>query len=69
VRAGTEDDVKAVFSKFTAAWNAHDLKTIGEILEDSPQLMWITGGAPVWGREAVGSHPACSRLWCLSQRQ
>ncbi len=31
-RAGTEDDVKALFGKFIAAQNAHDLKAVGEIL-------------------------------------
>jgi len=35
-RAGTEDDVKALFGKFIAAQNAHDLKAVGEILHDSP---------------------------------
>jgi uncharacterized protein (TIGR02246 family) len=51
--AGPEDEVRAVFSKFAAAQNAHDLNAIGEILQNSPQLIWITRGAPVWGREAV----------------
>ena len=32
VQAGTEDDVKAQFSKFVAAQNAHDLKAVGETL-------------------------------------
>jgi ketosteroid isomerase-like protein len=53
VRAGTEDEVKAQFSKFIAAQNAHDLKAVGETLHDSPQFLWITRGAPIWGREAA----------------
>jgi len=53
VQAGTEDEVKALFSKFIAAQNAHDLKAIGEILQDSPQFLWITRNAPIWGREAA----------------
>src|SRR5215204_6014689 len=52
-QAGTEDEVKAQFSKFIAAQNAHDLKAVGETLHDSPQFLWITRGAPIWGREAA----------------
>ncbi len=52
-QAGTEDEVKAQFSKFVAAQNAHDLKVVGDMLLDSPQFLWITRGAPIWGREAA----------------
>jgi hypothetical protein len=58
-RAGTEDEVWTLFEKFIAAQNAHDLKAVGEIVEDSPQFVWITRNAqtgifgPVWGREAA----------------
>ena len=50
VQAGTEDEVKALFSKFIAAQNAHDLKAVGEILQDSPRFLWITRNTPIWGR-------------------
>jgi hypothetical protein len=53
VQAGTEDEVKAQFSKFVAAQNAHDLKAVGDMLLDSPQFLWITRGAPIWSREAA----------------
>ena len=53
VQAGTEDELKAQFSRFVAAQNAHDLKAVGDMLLDSPQFLWITRGAPVWGREAA----------------
>ena len=53
VQAGPEDEVKAQFSKFIAAQNAHDLKAVGDMLLDSPQFLWITRGAPIWGREAA----------------
>jgi ketosteroid isomerase-like protein len=53
VQAGTEDEVKAQFSKFVAAQNAHDLKTVSDMLLDSPQFLWITRGATIWGREAA----------------
>jgi uncharacterized protein (TIGR02246 family) len=52
-RAGSEDEVKALFAKFVAAQNAHDLKAVGELLQDSPQFLWITRGVPVWGRNAA----------------
>jgi hypothetical protein len=38
VQAGPEDEVKAQFSKFIAAQNAHDLKAVGDMLLDSPQF-------------------------------
>ena len=53
VQAGTEDEVKAVFNTFIAAQNAHDLKAVGEILQDSTRFLWITRNAPIWGREAA----------------
>ena len=52
-QAGSEDEVKALFTKFVAAQNAHDLKAVGELLQDSPNFLWVTRGAPVWGRDAA----------------
>ncbi len=52
-RAGTEDEIKALFAKFVAAQNAHDLKAVGELLQDLPQFLWITRGTPIWGRDAA----------------
>jgi uncharacterized protein (TIGR02246 family) len=52
-RAGSEDEVKALFAKFIAAQNAHDIKAVGDILEDSPRFLWITRGAALWGRDAA----------------
>jgi uncharacterized protein (TIGR02246 family) len=51
--AGIEDEVKAVFQKFIAAQNAHDLSAARELLQDSPQLLWIARGAPIRGRDSV----------------
>ena len=53
VRAGSEDEVKATFARFVAAQNAHDLKEVGALLQDSAQFLWITRGSPVWGRDAA----------------
>ena len=52
-QAGTEDEVKALFVKFVAAQNAHDAKAVGQLLQDSPQFLWVTRGLPVWGRDAA----------------
>lgn len=52
-RAGNKDEVKALFAKFVAAQNAHELKAVGELLQDSPQFLWITRGVPIWGRDAA----------------
>ena len=53
VRADSEDEVKAVFAKFVAAQNAHDLKEVAALLQDSAQFLWITRGSPVWGHDAA----------------
>ena len=52
-RAGTEDEVKAVFAKFATAQNAHDLRAVGEILQDLPTMFWITRGQVYLGRDAA----------------
>jgi ketosteroid isomerase-like protein len=52
-RADSEDEVRALFEKFVAAQNAHDIKAVGELLQDSPQFLWITRGTPIWGRDAA----------------
>ena len=51
--ASTEDDIKTVFDTFVAAQNAHDLKAVSNTLHDSPNLLWITRGTAIWGREAA----------------
>jgi uncharacterized protein (TIGR02246 family) len=53
-RASTmEDEVRAVFDKYIATQNAHDLKGMRSLLSDSPDLLWISRGKPIWGREAA----------------
>jgi ketosteroid isomerase-like protein len=48
-----EDEIRAVFGRFVAAQNAHDLGAMRELLWDSTRFLWITRGVPVWGREAA----------------
>jgi ketosteroid isomerase-like protein len=60
VRAAPEDEVRAVIDRYVAAQNAHDLGTVAELLWDSPEFLWITRGAPIWGRQ-----PALTRFEVL----
>lgn len=52
-RAAPEDDVRAAFDRFVNAQNAHDVAAVGELLLDSPNFLWVTRGAPIWGRDAA----------------
>src|SRR5438309_31315 len=51
--AAPEDDVRATFDRFVAAQNAHDANGVRELLLDSPNFLWITRGAPIWGRDTA----------------
>ena len=51
--ANMEEEVRAVFDKYIATQNAHDLKGMRVLLADSPDILWISRGKPIWGREAV----------------
>lgn len=51
--AASEDDVQVVFDQFVKAQNSHDIAGVRELLLDSPNFLWVTRGAPVWGREAA----------------
>jgi len=45
--------VRAVFDKWIATQNAHDLKGIRNLLSDSPDMLWVSRGKPIWGRDAA----------------
>ena len=51
--AAGEDEVREVFEQFVNAQNSHDISGVRELLLDSPNFLWVTRGAPVWGREAA----------------
>lgn len=51
--AAPEDEVRAVFDQFVKAQNSHDLQAVSELLLDSPNFLWVTRGAPVWGRDTA----------------
>ena len=52
-KASPEDDVRAAFEQFVKAQNAHDVAAVRELLLDSPNFLWVTRGAPLWGRDAA----------------
>jgi len=52
-QAAAEDEVHAAFDKFVMAQNAHDLKAMKALLLDSPNVLLITRGKPIWGREEI----------------
>jgi uncharacterized protein (TIGR02246 family) len=51
--AGSDNEVRALFDKFVAAQNTHDIKAVSQLLHDSPNFLWITRGTPIWGRDAA----------------
>jgi len=51
--ATMEDEVLAVFDKYIAAQNAHDLKAMRTLLLESTDFLWISRGKPLWGRDAA----------------
>jgi len=53
-RAATaEEEGRAVFEKYITAQNAHDLKALRGLLSDSPPIILMARGKPVWGRDAA----------------
>lgn len=52
-QASDEDEIKSTFERFVSAQNAHDLASVGDLLLDSPDFLWITRGTPIWGRKAA----------------
>ena len=48
-----QDEVHAVFDRFVAAQNAHDIKTLEGLLLAAPEFLWITRGTPIWGADAA----------------
>jgi ketosteroid isomerase-like protein len=51
--AAAEDEVRAIFDRFVAAQNAHDIKAVESLLLGSPNFLWITRGTPIWGHDAA----------------
>jgi ketosteroid isomerase-like protein len=51
--AAPEDEVRSTFDRFVAAQNAHDIKAVESVLLGSPDFLWVTRGAPVWGQDTA----------------
>jgi ketosteroid isomerase-like protein len=51
--AAPEDEVRSTFDRFITAQNAHDIKAVASLLLSSPDFLWITRGAPVWGQDVA----------------
>jgi ketosteroid isomerase-like protein len=51
--AASEDEVRSTFDRFVIAQNAHDIKAVESLLLGSPDFLWVTRGAPVWGQDAA----------------
>lgn len=52
-QAGPAEDVAATATTFFAAQNAHDIKTVSEIMVDSDDFLLIRGPVLLWGHDAV----------------
>lgn len=50
-RADTAEEVRALYERFAAAQNAHDLAAVRPLFLDSPRFLWVSDGTSFWGRE------------------
>src|SRR5258705_13092967 len=65
-KAGPSDEARAVYRQFAAAQNMRDLETVGALLLDSPNFLWVSDGKAIWGRDAVLKRMALfqeARIW------
>ncbi|MFL5332802.1 MAG: nuclear transport factor 2 family protein [Geminicoccaceae bacterium] len=46
-------EVRALYERFAAAQNAHDLAAVRPLLLDSPTFLWVSDGQSFWGVDAV----------------
>jgi ketosteroid isomerase-like protein len=51
--AADEAQARAIFSKFVAAQNAHDVNDVKSMLWDSPGMLWFGRNVETRGRDAV----------------
>ena len=45
--------MRSTFDRFVTAQNAHDIKAVKSLLLGSPDFLWVTRGAPIWGQDAA----------------
>ena len=53
VAADPAGEVRALYERFAAAQNAHDLGAVRPLLLDGPQFLWVRDGQSFWGPDAV----------------
>lgn len=47
--ASPAEEVRALYARFVAAQNSHDLDHVRAVLLDSPTFLWVSDGMSVWG--------------------
>src|SRR5580700_11477509 len=55
--ASVQDEARQFFERFVAAQNAHDLATVGSMLWNSEDFLWVTRGVQVRGSETALNRP------------
>jgi ketosteroid isomerase-like protein len=48
-----QDEARQFFERFVAAQNAHDLATVGSMLWNSEDFLWVTRGVQVRGSKTA----------------
>jgi hypothetical protein len=51
--ADPTEAVRALYQRFAAAQNAHDLTAVRPLLLDRPEFLWVSDGQSFWGPDAV----------------
>lgn len=51
--ASVQDEARQFFERFVAAQNAHDLDTVGSMLWNSEDFLWVTRGVQVRGSKTA----------------
>ena len=48
---GTE--ARALYDRFAAAQNAHDIDAVRDLLLDTPEFLWVSNGMSYWGADTM----------------
>ena len=51
--AGPAQESRALYQRFAAAQNDHDLGRVASLLLDSDRFLWVSDGMTIWGRAAA----------------
>lgn len=52
-RAGTPEELRALYERFYTAQNARDLGAVRTLLLDSPDFLWVSDGKSFWGPDTL----------------